>query len=188
MRVCFVFFLKHPLSTGKQRFFEVIELINRNQNFAVAGHVTTNCFFPQIDSEENDVARRSRDFRTGVWQTDPELLVIVMLITHATHQTSADTGDFRRIQSQILLFHHADTNGRKLVQPVTAATLSTAGRKSFDYFGLIAHTNLTQFYSCFKNSGQISYKSTEINPLLRGKVEKKFFSIGKIFHINQLHL
>ena len=69
-----------------------------------------------------------------------------------------------------------------------AAQRTTAYADSAKNLCLIPHTDLTQFYTCLKNRGQILYKLTEVNTPICCKIKKDFIIIKGILRINEFHL
>ena len=105
-------------------------------------------------SRDDDIAARRLDFSSRIWQFFPKFPIYVVFVTHAAHKSSADPGDLRRIESQVLLFYHLDAYRRKLVEPVTAAAGLPAGTESPDDLGLIPHSDLPLTHGAVEKSGR----------------------------------
>ena len=117
-----------------------------------------------------------------------QVFIGFLLVFQATHQSSADTRNLRRVQGQVLLFCHLDRNRCKLGQIRMAAKRSAADANSAEDLCLIADTDLAKLDSRLKDSRQILYQLTEINSSVGGKVKQHLVIVKRILCIDQLHL
>ena len=103
------------------------------------------------------------------------------------HQSSAHAGNFARIQGKVLLLRHLDGNRNKLGQMAVTAKHSAADADSAQNLRLVAHADLAQLDSRFKNACKVFYQLAEIHTSVRRKIEQNLIVVKGIFRIDQLH-
>ena len=117
-----------------------------------------------------------------------QLLICLLLIFQAAHQSAAGSGDFGRVEGQVLLLCHVDGHRLEIIQKRRAAQRPAADTQSAQYLCLIAHADLPQLNAGTEYRSQILDQFTEIHTAIRGEVKQYLVQVKRIFHRNQLHI
>ena len=117
-----------------------------------------------------------------------QIRVGVGFIFQTAHQPAAASGDFGRIEGQVLILRHLDRYGCKLAEPGVAAQRPAAASDPAEQLGLIPHADLAELNPCLENAGKILHQFTEINAPVCRKIKEHFAVVKCILRPDELHI
>ena len=121
-------------------------------------------------------------------ETFIKIRVGVGFIFQAAHQPAAASGDFGRIEGQVLILRHLDRYGCKFAEPGVAAQGPAAASDPAEQLGFIPHADLAQLNPGLENAGKILHQFTEIDTPVCRKIKEHFTVVKCILRPDELHI
>ena len=106
----------------------------------------------------------------------------------AAHEAPAGTADFLRIESKSLLFCHLDRNRHEFREIGVAAERSPAISHASEQPGLVARTDLTQFYAALVLGAELFDQSAEIYARICTEKEQHLVISKRKDHRDYFHI
>jgi hypothetical protein len=138
----------------------------------------------------HDVIRRQRR-RHIAWSERRVLLgrlVCLLLVPQAAHQPTAEAGNLRWVEGEVLVLRHPDGDRCEVAQEACAAQNTATRADAAQELGLVTDANLAHLNPRPEDASQIPYQLTKIDSTFGSKVEDDFRAIKCIFHVDQVHI
>ena len=151
-------------------------------------HADSDALAQEVDL--NDGSAPVRRVNKGLYlrRSLDEILIGLLLVFQAAHESAAGAGNLRRIQTEILRFSHLDGDRLEIVEEFLAAEGSAAYAESADHLGLVTHADLPKFNAGAENGGQVLDQFTEINAPVRREEKQKLAAVKGALRRDKLHL
>ena len=116
------------------------------------------------------------------------VLIGVLLVLQAAHQTAASAGNLGGIQAQVLGLGHLDGDGHEPIQKLGAAEGPAADAQAADHLSLVPDADLPQFDPGPEHRCQVPYQLPEVHTTVGGEVKDDLVAVKAGGNVHQLHL
>ena len=141
----------------------------------------------QIDLRDRAAAVRRVDERFILRAGLQQLLIGLLLVVQAAHQSAAGAGNFRGIQAEVLRLGHLDGHRLEIVQELAAAERAAADAEAADHLRLVAHADLPQLDAGAQHGGEALDQLAEVDAAVGREEEQDLAAVKGIFRRDELH-
>src|SRR5690606_22224999 len=143
---------------------------------------------PDVHADHLLPAERGHHRLALAWELAPRVEIRLVLVREAAHQAAAAPRDLGGVEREPLVLRELQAHGLELPQPRRAAELAPAPPDAAEQRRLVADADLSQLDPGAEGACQITDQLPEIDPALRGEVDRQLVPVELPLRLGDLHL